>query len=1160
MRKIVLFVVIIGVIVGGFQITKGQTVTEEKLKEEKAVTSGQESLQPRGELKRKDLKTIITCKSTKLNQREAKLIHDLKAAKEAGDERAVKIIEKKLGWTKSLSSKFKNTSLPPQRVIRENLTNGGEKWGEDILVSVPTWSSIKPAIASTSDGILFVVDEDADANYLDIYMSTDNGNTWNYYFSIYGGDNDPVNPSIVVGEGSEDWLFIAYELGNDLYVYRENLDTGDYDFILVVSNPVGVKHPQICVDSPEFSYWYVYITYAFGIIGAKQDYWEVRFQRSTDFGATWSSPITIATPAYGHLPRLDIDYGGDNLYIAYDNEYGPDDHDVYVRRSVDFGNTWDPAVALGYTTDDEYDPRVAATNGGSTVVVAYTRFYADSDSDIVLYYSTDNGNTWNYSFLPWTYDDEKTVDLVVSQSYGRIHAAFWRAWDVRYTWASYSDPSSWEPTILINEDNWVSGIYTRPTITVNPTQTLEEEACIAWTDYRFGIPYRVYFDAAYIPPPPPPTKHWTFMVYMDGDNNLESAAIDDFLEMASVGSNSDVNIVVQFDRIPGYDTSYGDWTICHRFYITPGMVPTEDNAISDWGDGSGGREVNMGDPQTLIDFVKWAMSNYPADNYVLVLWNHGNGWREAMEARGRFPLKAVCWDDTSAGDSLVMEEVGDALEIIENQSEQVDLVGFDACLMGMVEVAYEIKDHALVMVGSEETEPWDGWPYDTILADLVATPTMTPSDLACVIINRYGDSYGATSGTTLSAFDLTNISNLASAISSFADLMNSSPYKTEIATCRSGSQEYYYSSHIDLYHFADLVSTGVPDSAIQSAANNVKTEISNTIFCEFHGSQLPDSHGVAIYFPNCPDDSLDPDYNASVIDFASDTQWDEFLGWYCAPPELPDLIVTSITTDPTQPVEGEPVTIFVTVENQGPGDASGFYIDWYHHLDAPPSLYQVGDVFEYVPFLAAGATYTMTGTFTYSTAGDYNMYAQVDTEQTVIELDENNNVLGPQAVEVLPQCTTPPIIENISFDDCISELCVSDICVTAYDPCGGNLTYTWYTPDGGNIVGSGQCVQFDPPDTPPHICPYQVIVEVTSDASGLTTTETIPIYVKLAGDVNGDGVVNVLDKIIVRNNFGTSGEPGWIEADTNCDGVINVLDKIIVRDQFGQIGCSCSVY
>jgi len=109
------------------------------------------------------------------------------------------------------------------------------------------------------------------------------------------------------------------------------------------------------------------------------------------------------------------------------------------------------------------------------------------------------------------------------------------------------------------------------------------------------------------------------MVYLDADNNLEYAGTEDFLELASVGSDANTNILVQFDRRSGYDTSHGDWTTCKRFYVTRGMLPTPGFALEDLG------EMNMGDPNTLSSFVNWATANYPADNYALVLWNHGSG-------------------------------------------------------------------------------------------------------------------------------------------------------------------------------------------------------------------------------------------------------------------------------------------------------------------------------------------------------------------------------------------------------------------------------------------------------------------------------------------------------------------------------------------------------
>jgi hypothetical protein len=354
---------------------------------------------------------------------------------------------------------------------------------------------------------------------------------------------------------------------------------------------------------------------------------------------------------------------------------------------------------------------------------------------------------------------------------------------------------------------------------------------------------------------------WTFMVYLDADNNLEDAGIDDFLEMSSVGSTSNVNIVVQFDRISGYDNRYDNWTTCKRFYVTEGMTPEAANAVKDIG------EVNMGSPATLQAFIDWGTSNYPACHYALVLWNHGSGWRQMHEAlikslkmaktgaeREQVELalkelerpnyKAVCFDDTSM-DALYTKEVQSALN---GATDDVDLVGFDACLMGMIEVAYEVKDTgASVMVGSEETEPWDGWPYHTILDDLVANHSWTPGALGTAIVERYYESYG--NSETQSAIDLSCMDALADAVSTLAD--------TTIA-----------------YWDMDR-------AAVQAAAQDVMTEVDNAVIHEQHGSSLAGSHGLAIYFPST-EWAFDPDYNGTIIDFPADTSWEEFLGEFYA--------------------------------------------------------------------------------------------------------------------------------------------------------------------------------------------------------------------------------------------------------------------------------------
>lgn len=114
-----------------------------------------------------------------------------------------------------------------------------------------------------------------------------------------------------------------------------------------------------------------------------------------------------------------------------------------------------------------------------------------------------------------------------------------------------------------------------------------------------------------------------------------------------------------------------------------------------------------------------------------------------------------------------------------------------------------------------------------------------------------------------------------------------------------------------------------------------------------------------------------------------------------APPVQPDLVVLSVVANPINPEPGELVNISVTVKNHGTGDAGPFTIDWYADLTSPPSVSQTGDSSENVASLAADATHVVNTTYMYSSAGNYNMYVQVDTQDQVEESEENNNVLGP---------------------------------------------------------------------------------------------------------------------------------------------------------------------
>ncbi|MHC5080240.1 MAG: clostripain-related cysteine peptidase [Planctomycetota bacterium] len=366
---------------------------------------------------------------------------------------------------------------------------------------------------------------------------------------------------------------------------------------------------------------------------------------------------------------------------------------------------------------------------------------------------------------------------------------------------------------------------------------------------------------------------WTFMVYLDGDNDLESPALTDFLEMASAGSDSNVNILVQLDRIPGESSAFGNWTICHRFHVTPGMTPSEGVAVANWGDGSGGREVNMGDPQVLTSFVQWGITNYPANRYALILWNHGNGWREGGargdQKKALRPWKAVCWDDTS-NDELQVREVATALQAV---STPVDVIGFDACLMAMVEVAYEIRGEGAVMVGSEEVEPTTGWPFDGILTNLKAAPTQTADQLGTLIVTQYGLS---TPSGTQSAVDLTLFNALASAIDTFCNTVLTEDTDWDvICEGRSTAGKFTYSNHVDFLSFVQVVAAKADNALIRSAAQALETAMSAVVIANYAPGSVAGT-GLTVYFGD-RGFPVDSDYSATNLAFVADTAWDAFL-------------------------------------------------------------------------------------------------------------------------------------------------------------------------------------------------------------------------------------------------------------------------------------------
>jgi len=369
-------------------------------------------------------------------------------------------------------------------------------------------------------------------------------------------------------------------------------------------------------------------------------------------------------------------------------------------------------------------------------------------------------------------------------------------------------------------------------------------------------------------PTPSATKSWTFLVYMAADNNLEDSGLDNIDWMEQAGSTDKVNIVVQFDRNGQYDPRL-DWTGCRRYYINYGTNEgtIDSTLIQDMGD------VDTGDYNQFTDFVKWGMANYPAERYAVVLWNHGSGWRNRAAS-----VRGICWDDTS--DNHITEaQMRLALsELYSYYGKKIQLVAMDACVMGNMEVAYDVKDYANYLTFSQINEPGSGYPYNTILTDLITYPTMTEAELASTIVTRYGEYYTTTGQTvTQSAVNLSQMDALVTAVNNFSttaqavmtnERANFIAARTNTVEISSDNPDYK-----DLYEYMDNVQALTNDATVQAAAASVKTAHANAVVAKTDVNLT--THGLSIWLPT------DQEY-ASYIDtyraLAYGAQmWDEFL-------------------------------------------------------------------------------------------------------------------------------------------------------------------------------------------------------------------------------------------------------------------------------------------
>lgn len=299
---------------------------------------------------------------------------------------------------------------------------------------------------------------------------------------------------------------------------------------------------------------------------------------------------------------------------------------------------------------------------------------------------------------------------------------------------------------------------------------------------------------------------------------------------------------------------------------------------------------NMGEQNTLTEFLNFSYANYQADYYSLVFWDHGGG---AVLGYGA--------DENFDYDALSVSELDAALAHSDycQAGKKFEWVGYDACLMGMLEVAEMMTPYSNYLIASEEVEAGDGWNYE-FLSDMTAGNQYNGADTAKCIIDSYGEyyeeNYSYAPDYTLSCLDLSKTNDVVEKLNSFVEAAEGELQKggySKIARMRDETKSFgnvsntsFYDT-VDLYDFADHMKKMYPDETI---------ELQDALgeFVAYNSSNLPNAHGVAVYFPyenkeyvedwltEYSNTGFSETYTSFVKDFAATLSGEPLANWSIA--------------------------------------------------------------------------------------------------------------------------------------------------------------------------------------------------------------------------------------------------------------------------------------
>lgn len=278
---------------------------------------------------------------------------------------------------------------------------------------------------------------------------------------------------------------------------------------------------------------------------------------------------------------------------------------------------------------------------------------------------------------------------------------------------------------------------------------------------------------------------WLILINIAANNNLYSWGLTNIRQLQKYGSNSRARVVVQMIGTGGY---------CNRYLVGKGRSRLLANL---------GR-VDSSKKASLSSFLTYGIKTFPANKRAAIIWDHGSGYVNDADFS---VARSICYDETH--DSWMnVAQLREALQTTYQATrKKLDILGFDACLMQMVELTTLLASYATYIVASQETIPDDGFNYTAMLKPF-QTRTVSVVNFAKQWVSDYRAYYQPLSDNySLSAINIANMLLFERNINTVAGLLKSCLNKQVGTTVASTLYDCLFDNsvvHFEIYSYIDI--------------------------------------------------------------------------------------------------------------------------------------------------------------------------------------------------------------------------------------------------------------------------------------------------------------------------------------------------------------------